>query len=627
MKSAGEAAVKPLLAICKAVPAAITALDKHYGPQGLERLVSLAIGSEKKALYEGHPAVKLDGPAIYGREAAESYKYKGKKKPKEKEPAQEEKPRNVLDIMAEGRGKQAAAQAKPTVKLKVYRPGGAAVRDLNSEEKEKLLRARYLIKDDRDDDEVATAFNVSTPLSLVNPDRTGLYEVLIKPDSWKKCLVVMSPQSSYRRENFCTVVDLENKRWVSTHPSRVWTIASTTLESFEKWWEGLPEIKDEPPDGVTMLLTRGGQGTVPFTVDEKTSDTWEVWWRDQADLRRPYRLNDLDRWAFSRRREISGPTPNHDCCCTRIRLTRRPGSKLGIHAGGELWAPPETRVLSLADEKEEGDDTGSSHPRPLEPGELDEVQVLLRAQTEKVKVSEKQGAYLVEWQDNKPVRLAREEAICYLVQETGVREKVACALLDQVTTAVAATALIKKARPDDFVDGAPSAPGFPDPSYGSEPVIGGTVPSIERQDWRIPVQDVLATKGSPSDYDPTVLPDHSALRSVATAVQSGDKEIFDTAVIGGLLKATREDTLIDRHLPDVMKGMNALGRLILCFYWHGDQFGDRYGKGDLPEIEDGLRNAFEAAGQVFLDLKSKKVISGPGDAGGPGDDLDYVASV
>ncbi len=43
------------------------------------------------------------------------------------------------------------------------------------------------------------------------------------------------------------------------------------------------------------------------------------------------------------------------------------------------------------------------------------------------------------------------------------------------------------------------------------------------------------------------------------------------------------------------------------FYWHNEEFADRYGKGDMPELENTLRNAFEMLGDLILFLKEKDV--------------------
>ena len=63
-----------------------------------------------------------------------------------------------------------------------------------------------------------------------------------------------------------------------------------------------------------------------------------------------------------------------------------------------------------------------------------------------------------------------------------------------------------------------------------------------------------------------------------------------------------------------MEALDALGRLLMNFYWHGEEFEDRYGKSDMPELEDSLRNAFESLGDITLFLK-EKTIESPYDGG------------
>ena len=53
---------------------------------------------------------------------------------------------------------------------------------------------------------------------------------------------------------------------------------------------------------------------------------------------------------------------------------------------------------------------------------------------------------------------------------------------------------------------------------------------------------------------------------------------------------------------------------MLNFYWHGEEFEDRYGKSDMPELEDSLRNSIESLGDVTLFLK-EKTIESPFDKG------------
>ena len=101
-------------------------------------------------------------------------------------------------------------------------------------------------------------------------------------------------------------------------------------------------------------------------------------------------------------------------------------------------------------------------------------------------------------------------------------------------------------------------------------------------------------------------------KSVQTAQQAslhGHKEVFDTSMMSGMLKSVRQDSLVERHLGDLVEALDSLGRLLFNFYWHQEEFEDRYGKSDLPELEDSLRNSFESLGDITLFLKEKTVES------------------
>ena len=60
-----------------------------------------------------------------------------------------------------------------------------------------------------------------------------------------------------------------------------------------------------------------------------------------------------------------------------------------------------------------------------------------------------------------------------------------------------------------------------------------------------------------------------------------------------------------------MKGMDRLGRILFTLYWHGEEFAERYGAEEMPELEDALRNAFESVGTILLELKKKTIDANP----------------
>jgi hypothetical protein len=131
-------------------------------------------------------------------------------------------------------------------------------------------------------------------------------------------------------------------------------------------------------------------------------------------------------------------------------------------------------------------------------------------------------------------------------------------------------------------------------------------PSVLHSEFQLPVPDLMAANTDRNIYDPRG-PDRRSMEIAQQAANSGQREVFDTAMLGSLLGVVRQENMIDRFLGDMMKGLDRLGRVLFLFYWHGEAFEDRYGKQDMPELEDSLRNAFEAVGDIVLALKRKSV--------------------
>ena len=78
-------------------------------------------------------------------------------------------------------------------------------------------------------------------------------------------------------------------------------------------------------------------------------------------------------------------------------------------------------------------------------------------------------------------------------------------------------------------------------------------------------------------------------------------------MLSNLLRSSQNETLIDKHLPALMKGLDSLGRLLFNMYWHHDKFEERYGARDLADLKDSMRNAFDGLGDVTLELKQDAI--------------------
>ncbi len=89
------------------------------------------------------------------------------------------------------------------------------------------------------------------------------------------------------------------------------------------------------------------------------------------------------------------------------------------------------------------------------------------------------------------------------------------------------------------------------------------------------------------------------------AGNSGSKPVFDSAMIGALLRTNRSSAQISQWLPDLVNAMDVKCRLLLLFYWHNHDFAEDYGEDELAEFEDVLLNSIKIDGQLVLFLKQR----------------------
>lgn len=102
---------------------------------------------------------------------------------------------------------------------------------------------------------------------------------------------------------------------------------------------------------------------------------------------------------------------------------------------------------------------------------------------------------------------------------------------------------------------------------------------------------------------------------VQSAATDGKRDVFDVGMLSSMLMVASDDRLIEQWVPDLVKGMDRIGRLLFLFYWHYDKFESRFGAQDLPELEEFLRTSFDLLGKLILFLKNKNVQDSPTQGG------------
>lgn len=494
--------------------------------------------------------------------------------------------------------------------------------ETTEEDQEKLLRDGVLILDQRDRDNVSIPYNVQVEKKLFNPTCSGLYDILLKPNTVERVYIAVYPMGPAKRSDFVTVVRTEGKpTWINTRADQVFCLAHHCGEEFDTWFNGLPEADSASKSGRYMAIGKNGDATVPFRVIRELGNT--------EFGGHSYEVHMEDHSKFPPKGHIS------PCCYSdplnydkyrdgeRIHLNGKKGSQLRASMG-DIFVPESFKLLKCAPGEDDvpaselGNGAacgcGESEDPPLMPGGLADAQLEIMGKTAALEVYHSGTEVVI----NKAAAVSPIKALVTLVEHHGLREDAAREILKTAQAKRKYSGRIKYAEPYGapmMINGAPGAPTDPGPVMGGETIMNSGVPTQLGIDMGIPVPGMSASQTDRQIYNPNTMLDNKDLRRVMEAAQTGQKEVFDTAMLGSMLRAVRDDSMVDRYMGELTKGLDKLGRILFMFYWHGDRFADRYGKADMPELEDSLRNAFEMLGDVILFLKQKTIEPYPEEAG------------
>lgn len=519
----------------------------------------------------------------------------------------------------------------------------SAAPELTEDEREKLLKDTVLIKDHRKGEEVSRAYNEQVEAQLTNPSETALYRVLVKPGEFKKMLIAMHGATNRGREPMATVVRLEDngggedKAWLNTHPTNVFADQVSEREEWQDWFNGSDccEASDLEEGGEYLAISETGSASAPFHIQSDYGEgRYRVDFRCHIDWNetRPATMPRLEN-AYS----STGSEPSTYGAMLYVDKEGKKGTKIKAIAG-ELRVPGDFKFVKLSSPQkpEPGEimpcsSYGSrSDMPPINLGKIDDIQLLFHEKTSALKVyNNGTDVYFTTAEGTN--RMSEKAAFLHLIGGFGLREKVAREILEhsqqktQVRYRVSFApgySLEKSAAPNlSMLAGGPSVPMLED--FGDERSVENygpntSVPTQMGGEQAVRIDSMSADSTDPSVYDPfqnyQAEDLQTSIQIAQRAGQEGQKEVFDTTMVAGMLKSVRQDSIIERYLGSLVEALDSLGRLLMNFYWHQEEFEDRYGKSDLPELEDSIRNAFESLGDITLFLK-EKTIESPFDEG------------
>ena len=515
-----------------------------------------------------------------------------------------------------------------TIVVRSFSASSDGVMDSPEADKQKLLTDGVIFQDARTKDDTAIAYRVQAPTSLENPPTTGVYDLLISPFSMLKTVIFLMPHGPTGRQEFATVVSYEGeKNWINSHPGNLFTRpprdkgqdapeSKTSGQSYEKFFEGLSEIKSMTKGNVYMAVSESGDASVPFEVlkvegNSDGTNNFRVKYYDWASQSKPSYLPHVIRkgsygdFNMDNLSVIGGGK--------KLYVTDKPGVRIKA-IKGELYIPGNFKVIKLNDD----DCCGNGS---ITPGSLTDLQHAIYQKTASLNVRHTGSEVNVNGRVLDP-----QSALIHLVRDVSLTEKQARIILDEAKANKVAEYrvhkpvkedagdLIKSAAPGDNIDpsmiGGTASPAFPVEPTGMEQTLLGSVKSTYPLQQALPAMSSQSLQANSAVYDPKI-PDPKTMAIGYNAATAGQKDVFDTSMIGSLVKSVRDDSMVDNHLGDLMKGLDKIGRILFSFYWHKDKFEDRYGKKDLPELEDSLRNSFEQLGDLMLFLKQKTIDAYP----------------
>ena len=535
-------------------------------------------------------------------------------------------------------------------KLEIYMSTSVVTNksDLGTLDRERLLQGKVVVKDRREDKEVSKLYTTESDISLTNPSETELYSVLDSSGEFSKMLVVLNGISSRGAESMTTLVRLDkkdsaNKSWLNADSTSVFATQISDKDEWKDWFDGLSSDTDLDEDAEYIAVNYSRSATAPFRV---TTDMGEGEYKVDFRTSKDYSASRdssmpkiQDRYAPPRRGIAAGAnlissyhSQNNSAYGATLIIGKEDKSGLRLRpVSGQLRVPASFKFIKLSDGSSSsifggcGCSPFDEESNPIRLGGLADIKRLLVEKTARLKIfNNGTDVYLDSVTGS--TQLSKKAALCRLIDTHGLREKVAMDMLQKAEKSghaiyrvlyAAGYGTEKQAAPNTSVlAGGPSYPLDTDTSgdRGSE-TYGPSTSALTRYstEKNSPIPSMRSDKLNKSKWDNwqnfEAKDFTQNLQSAQTAGKDGQKEVFDVSMMAGMLKTVRQDSLVDRHLGDLMAALDSLGRLLMNFYWHQEEFEDRYGKSDLPELEDSLRNAFEALGDITLFLKEKTIES------------------
>lgn len=494
--------------------------------------------------------------------------------------------------------------------------------NMTDKERKRLVRDGFSIIDRRDDTEKSQLYDIEYPKKFSNPSESGVYKMLLPTGATVEAIVMQAVGEQPGKALLC--VEPKNKFFFTADASRVFVAGDKSQD------------KDPTEDGIDFgdmaigrryaLVSPKGDASAPFRVEAATAESGErVRIRVYFDTGIDHSNGNQKAW------DLPGNYATYGSNTRYLALANHEGKHLRC-TGEDLIVPSNWKAIPLTTKWEYEDEVRMKQDKPsatepavpasadarnaydaFAPGNLlDLNENLFKSGFHKIAVGYEGGSdYIVSFEGRMLGPYPYPQAMQTLVTKFGMSVDDA---EETLATAVRMRKVAHFIKAGQLVGA--NVPMPQPPGNTSEDISGMGLPMTEpyldtsegaligQGEWQDSTQPGFATGGQ-SEMESSMGNDVAALAQQAAA--TGQKHVFDHASIGGLAKMYDTASAIDMYIPDLLKSLDRVGRILFIFYWKNADFAERYGEEDLAELEDMLRGVFKSYGDLVLKLKQKAI--------------------
>lgn len=524
--------------------------------------------------------------------------------------------------------KSAAAEIMdtPKVPVKIYTPETKEAADLDDSTKEYIVSEGIYVDDSRPKKSKSKVHREIKKLSFYNPTKNGFFSVVGADMNTKDAFVAvrMSPIQDVKKVcDVGSVITPEGKVYLkrnnSTDPTQDWRPVVTAIEELDgdalkrrfKKKKAFSELK---PLSRYVAVRPGGWISLPFEVMNRTSDAVCVFEDYTDSIYDPF-TGSSSSTSRGGKKKVSESPGSQIGSGTWVRILK--GASEPVSTASGTFLPEDVffvevntsdyDTMSLDDIGEQESSPERTKWTPAKGSAVETAWSRAFVKTAAWKEPSGSGFRMHIGEGKTAAYDNREQFVTALVYRLGIDGKEAVDLSSE---------LRRRGRMDFHVE-LPEGKIANDIDLDIDDIIGETEYSGTPIKGR-----VTEFRQSNPDYeekddpwDPahgmaeTLFGDNltdNDMNVIDRAITSGNKGIFDSAMVGVILRSRRVDSAItSRYLPDMLKFIDSSCRLLLSFYWHRSSFEEIYGRKDLAEFEEFLLDSIKCAGTTALFLKQK----------------------